>query len=246
MPATCSRAGRRRARGGRSARGHLPHQRQRRRRVGTGSGCTSPWSSSPRRLEAQLLGRDLDLGLADAARHRVPCWVASVDLPEGRRGEGHEQPRPASGPGGPAGHLPSDWSCRKQRFSPWPERHRRTMESMNDPEAAARVIIDILATGNLDAVSSAVAEDYTTTRAWGMSRFAGGAGSAGLWRPSTRPRTASDRGHRRHRGQGGAAAALARNHPRRTNGHPRDARPARFADGCLIEHWGAELSRRER
>jgi hypothetical protein len=34
------------------------------------------------------------------------------------------------------------------------------MESMNDPEAAARAIIDILATGDLDAVSSAVAEGY--------------------------------------------------------------------------------------
>ena len=34
------------------------------------------------------------------------------------------------------------------------------MDSMNDAEAAARLIVDILATGDLDAASSVVAEEY--------------------------------------------------------------------------------------
>ena len=82
----------------------------------------------------------------------------------------------------------------------WPERHRHTMEWMSDAEAAARVIIDILAMGDLDTVSSAVAEEYIDHQGLGDVEIRGCTDFAGLWRRSTSPLTCVSRSrHRRQR-----------------------------------------------
>ncbi len=86
---------------------------------------------------------------------------------------------------------------------------------MNDAEAAARAIIDILATGDLDAVSSAVAEEHIDHQGLGDVEAALRLGWHGINRAG---RTVTR----------GTLDLL------------------RFADGRLIEHWGAELRLRGR
>ena len=121
------------------------------------------------------------------------------------------------------------------------------MESMNDPEAAARAIIDILATGDLDAVSSAVAEGYIDHQGLGDVEIRG---RHGFRRVVAAVHTSSDVRIRIEdvvAAEDKAALRLG------WHGINRAGRTVtretldllRFADGRLIEHWGAELFRRE-
>ena len=122
------------------------------------------------------------------------------------------------------------------------------MESMNDAEAAARAIIDILATGDLDAVSSAVAEEYIDHQGLGDVEIRG---LHGFRRVVEAVHTSSDV---RVTIEDIVAAEDKAALRLRWHGINRAGRTVtretldllRFADGRLIEHWGAELFRRER
>jgi ketosteroid isomerase-like protein len=119
---------------------------------------------------------------------------------------------------------------------------------MNDAEATARVIIDIVATGDLEAVLSAVAEEYIDHQGLGDVEMRGRHGFRrvveAVHQSSDVRVTIEDLVAAEDR----AALRL------RWQGINRAGRPVtretlellRFADGRLIEHWGAELSRRER
>ena len=118
---------------------------------------------------------------------------------------------------------------------------------MNEAEAAARAIIDILATGDLDAVSSAVAEEYIDHQGLGEVEIRGPHGFRRVVesvRASSDVRvtiedivTAEDKAALRLRWRGTNRAG------RTVTRETLDL--LRFADGRLIEHWGAELFRRE-
>jgi ketosteroid isomerase-like protein len=118
---------------------------------------------------------------------------------------------------------------------------------MNDAEAAARAIIGILATGDLGAVSSAVAEEYIDHQDLGDVELRGRHGFRRVMEAvhqSSDVRVtiedlvaAEDRAALRLRWQGINRAG--RTVTRET------LELLRFADGRLIEHWGAELFRRE-
>jgi ketosteroid isomerase-like protein len=121
------------------------------------------------------------------------------------------------------------------------------METMNDAEAAARVIIDILATGDLDTVSSAVAEEYIDHQGLGDVEIRG---QHGFRRIVEAVHTSSDVRVTIEdivAAEDKAALRLG------WHGINRAGRTVtretlellRFADGRLIEHWGAELLRRE-
>lgn len=122
------------------------------------------------------------------------------------------------------------------------------MELMNDAEAAARAIIDILATGDLDAVSSAVAEEYIDHQGLGDVEVRGLHGFCrvveAVHKSSDVRVTIEDIVAAKDK----AALRLG------WHGINRAGRTVtretldvlRFADGRLIEHWGAELFRRER
>ena len=122
------------------------------------------------------------------------------------------------------------------------------MESMNDAEAAARVIIEILATGDLDAVSSAVADEYIDHQGLGDVEIRG---LHGFRRVVEAVHKSSDVRVTLEdivAAEDKAALRLG------WHGINRAGRTVtretldllRFADGRLIEHWGAELFRRER
>ena len=118
---------------------------------------------------------------------------------------------------------------------------------MNEAEAAARAIVDILATGDLDAVSAAVAEEYIDHQGLGDVEMRGRHGFRRVVEAvhqSSDVRVtiedlvaAEDRAALRLRWQGINRAG--RTVTRET------LELLRFADGRLIEHWGAELFRRE-
>jgi hypothetical protein len=118
---------------------------------------------------------------------------------------------------------------------------------MNDAEAAARAIIGILATGDLEAVSSAVAEEYIDHQGLGDVELRGLHGFRRVMEAVHRSSdvrvtiedlvAAEDRAALRLRWQGINRAG--RTVTRET------LELLRFADGRLIEHWGAELFRRE-
>jgi predicted ester cyclase len=121
------------------------------------------------------------------------------------------------------------------------------MASMNHAEAAARAIIDIFATGDLAAVSSAVAEDYIDHQGLGDVETRG---LDGFRRVVEAVHTsldvrvtiediiaAEDKAALRLRWHGINRAG------RTVTRETLDL--LRFADGRLIEHWGAELFRRE-
>jgi ketosteroid isomerase-like protein len=121
------------------------------------------------------------------------------------------------------------------------------MDTMNDAEAAARVIIDILATGDLDTVSSAVAEEYIDHQGLGDVEIRG---QHGFRRVVEAVHTSSDVRVTIEdivAAEDKAALRLG------WHGINRAGRTVtretlellRFADGRLIEHWGAELFRRE-
>jgi ketosteroid isomerase-like protein len=121
------------------------------------------------------------------------------------------------------------------------------METTNDAEAAARVIIDILATGDLDTVSSAVAEEYIDHQGLGDVEIRG---QHGFRRIVEAVHTSSDVRVTIEdivAAEDKAALRLG------WHGINRAGRTVtretldllRFADGRLIEHWGAELFRRE-
>jgi predicted ester cyclase len=122
------------------------------------------------------------------------------------------------------------------------------MASMNDAEAAARAIIGILASGDLDAVSSAVAEEYIDHQGLGDVEIRGPHGfrrvvAAVQESPDMRVTiedivAAEDKAALRLRWHGTTRAG------RTVTRETLDL--LRFADGRLIEHWGAELFRRER
>ena len=118
---------------------------------------------------------------------------------------------------------------------------------MNDPEAAARAIIDILATGDLNAVSSAVAEGYIDHQGLGDVEVRGW---HGFRRVVEAVHTSSDVRIRIEdivAAEDKAALRLG------WHGINRAGRTVtretldllRFDDGRLIEHWGAQLFRRE-
>jgi predicted SnoaL-like aldol condensation-catalyzing enzyme len=119
---------------------------------------------------------------------------------------------------------------------------------MNDAEAAARAIIGILATGDLEAVSSAVAEEYIDHQGLGDIEIRG---RHGFRRVVEAVHTSSDV---RIRIEDIVAAedkaALRLGWHEITRAGRTVTRETldllRFADGHLIEHWGAELFRRER
>ena len=118
---------------------------------------------------------------------------------------------------------------------------------MSDAEAAARVIVDILATGDLDAVSSAVVEEYVDHQGLGGVELRGLHGFRRVVEAvhmSSDVRiaiedlvAAEDKAALRLRWHGIDPAG--RMVSRET------LELLRFADGRLIEHWGAELLRRE-
>jgi ketosteroid isomerase-like protein len=118
---------------------------------------------------------------------------------------------------------------------------------MNDAEAAARAVIDILATGDLDAVSLAVAEEYVDHQGLGDVEVRG---RHGFRRVVEAVHTSSDvRVTIEDIVAAGDKAALRL----RWHGVNRAGRMVtretldllRFVDGRLVEHWGAELFRRE-
>jgi hypothetical protein len=119
---------------------------------------------------------------------------------------------------------------------------------MNDAEAAARAIIDIFATGDLDAVASAVAEGYIDHQGLGDVEIRGPHGFrqvVEVVHKSSDVRVtiedivaAEDKAALRLRWHGSNRAG--RTVTRET------LELLRFVDGRLIEHWGAELLRRER
>jgi predicted ester cyclase len=123
----------------------------------------------------------------------------------------------------------------------------RRLESMNDPAAAARAIIHILATGALEAVSSAVAEEYIDHQGLGDGELRGRHGFRRVVAAVQESRdvrvtiqdlvAAEDKAALRLRWDGINRAG--RTVTRET------LELLRFADGRLIEHWGAELFRRE-
>jgi ketosteroid isomerase-like protein len=118
---------------------------------------------------------------------------------------------------------------------------------MNDAEAAARAIIDIFATGDLDAVSSAVAEKYIDHQGLDDVEIRGPHGFRQVVEAvhqSSDVRitiedivAAEDKAALRLRWRGINRAG------RTVTRETLDL--LRFADGRLIEHWGAELFRRE-
>jgi hypothetical protein len=119
---------------------------------------------------------------------------------------------------------------------------------MNDAEAAARAIIDIFATGDLDAVSSAVAEEYVDHQGLGDAEVHGRQGfrqvveavhqSSDVRVTIEDVVAAEDKAALRLRWHGTNRAG------RTVTRETLDL--LRFADDRLIEHWGAELFRRER
>jgi hypothetical protein len=115
---------------------------------------------------------------------------------------------------------------------------------MNDVEAAARVIIGILATGDLEAVSSAVAEEYIDHQGLGDVELRGRQGFRRVVEAihqSSDVRVtiedlvaAEDKAALRLRWHGldRAGGTVTRE----------TLELLRFADGRLIEHWGADAS----
>jgi len=118
---------------------------------------------------------------------------------------------------------------------------------VNDAEAAARAIIDIFATGDLDAVSSTVAEEYIDHQGLGDVEIRGRHGFRqvveAVHQSSEMRVTIEDI----VAAEDTAALRL------RWYGINRTGRTVtretlellRFAGGRLVEHWGAELFRRE-
>ena len=121
------------------------------------------------------------------------------------------------------------------------------MEWMTDAEAAARVIIDILATGDLDTVSSAVAEEYIDHQGLGDVEI------RGLHRFRRVVEAVHKSSDVRVTVEDIVAAEDKAALRLRWRGINRAGRTVtretldllRFADGRLIEHWGAELFRSE-
>jgi predicted ester cyclase len=121
-------------------------------------------------------------------------------------------------------------------------------QPMNDAEAAARAIIDILATGDLDTVSSAVAEEYIDHQGLGDVEIRGQHGFRRVVEAVHKSSdvrvtiedivAAGDKAALRLRWQGINRAG--RTVTRET------LELLRFVDGRLIEHWGAELRLRGR
>jgi hypothetical protein len=119
---------------------------------------------------------------------------------------------------------------------------------MNDAEAAARAIIDILATGDLEAVLSVVAEEYIDHQALGDVEIRG---PHGFRRVVEAVHESSDV---RVTIQDIVAAEDKAALRLRWHGINRAGRTVtretlellRFVDGRLVEHWGAEFFRRER
>ena len=121
------------------------------------------------------------------------------------------------------------------------------MEWMSDAEAAARVIIDILAMGDLDTVSSAVAEEYIDHQGLGDVEIRGLHGFRRVVEAVHKSSdvrvtvedivAAEDKAALRLRWHG--INRVGRTVTRET------LDLLRFADGHLIEHWGAELFRSE-
>jgi predicted SnoaL-like aldol condensation-catalyzing enzyme len=122
------------------------------------------------------------------------------------------------------------------------------MESMNDAEAAARLIVDILATGDLDAASSVVAEEYIDHQGLGDVEVRGQRGfrqvveavhkSSDVRVTIENIVAAEDK-----------AALWLRWHATDRAGRTVTRETLdllRFEDGRLIEHWGAELRLRGR
>jgi hypothetical protein len=119
---------------------------------------------------------------------------------------------------------------------------------MNDADAAARAIIDIFATGDLDAVSLAVAEEYIDHQGLGDVEIRGPHGFRQVVEAVHKSSdvritiedivAAEDKAALRLRWRGINRAG------RTVTRETLDL--LRFADGRLIEHWGAELFRRER
>jgi predicted ester cyclase len=116
-----------------------------------------------------------------------------------------------------------------------------------DPEAAARAIIDILARGDLDAVSSVVAEGYidhqglgdVELRGWhGFRRMVAAVHASSDVRIRIEDIVATEDKAALRLGWHGINRA-----GRTVTRETLDL--LRFADGRLIEHWGAELFRRE-
>ena len=118
---------------------------------------------------------------------------------------------------------------------------------MNDADAAARAIIDIFATGDLDAVSLAVAEEYIDHQGLGDVEIRGPHGFRQVVEAVHKSSdvritiedivAAEDKAALRLRWRGINRAG------RTVTRETLDL--LRFADGRLIEHWGAELFRRE-
>jgi predicted SnoaL-like aldol condensation-catalyzing enzyme len=119
---------------------------------------------------------------------------------------------------------------------------------MKHARVAARAIINILATGDLEAVSSAVAEEYIDHQGLGEVEIHG---RHGFRRVVTAVHQSSDV---RVTIQDLVAAEDKAALRLRWHGIDRAGRTVtretlellRFVDGRLIEHWGAELFRRER
>ena len=118
---------------------------------------------------------------------------------------------------------------------------------MNDAEAAARAIIDILATGDLEAGSSTVAEEYIDHQGLGDVETRGRHGFRRVVEAVHQSSDVRITIEDLVAAEDKAALRL------RWHGINRAGRTVtretldllRFADGRLIEHWGAELFRRE-
>jgi predicted ester cyclase len=118
---------------------------------------------------------------------------------------------------------------------------------MNDAEAAARVIIDILATGDLEAISSAIAEEYIDHQGLGGVEICGQHGFRRVVEAVHKSSDVRVTIEDLVAAEDKAALRL------RWHGTERAGRTViretlellRFANGRLVEHWGAELLRRE-
>jgi predicted SnoaL-like aldol condensation-catalyzing enzyme len=132
----------------------------------------------------------------------------------------------------------------------FPEAVRAVISSptVQDPEKAARAIVHILATGDVDAIPSAVAEDYVDHQGVGSMAIRGQDGFRRVVehvQQQTEVRVTIE-----DLVAAGDKAAVrvhweaADDSGRRTSRETLDL--LRFSEGRLVEHWGAEIGRRER